>query len=841
MTRAFRRTSKITRTAVGAGLAGVLVLSLLGPSPARAAGVDVFSDFESDADLAGVTVAVPAADEVSRAQLPSHGKSSLRFHVGPGNTPGVKGSAMLTLKAGTAALPTSDWSGHVAVGWDFFSAAERDAVGRLTIKDSAGKAWGADYPIHSRGWTPFNVEISTLTKAGLDVSAISSVDISMPRGPQPINGYLDAFRLADSYPYDQSGFAEQATDSLLQLSDFPTTISGLSRGLDRLDRRLGHRQDPIDRRLRTELGKRRDQVDDLARTVQDGDLDADSYPDFNAGVTAAQRAVPRIGNLNTARHDRPGSDFGIDSADSMSLVYPKDLAYSSTGSSPKISMARGEYENVQAVVLPYAEALHDTSATVSRVSGPGHGDRGIDAEVDPVGSLDTTPKDPSNRPLYVGWTPDPIRDDLTSVDVAAGDVQPYWIRLHAGKQTKPGTYRIKIKFAAAGKKAQSMTVTARVWPVRISEQPELPTAFQYTPDITAGLYGITDPQQKEELKHQYWSFLNDYKIKPDQLYTSDGDPAVPGGYTIRATPVQDVLYIKKHYGLTHFNALYLYAGMLDPNKPDTWQAQIDKWIDQLRTAMAEYRKAGVAQDAYVYGFDEATGPMLTAAKKTFAAVKKEFPDLPIMTTLRDNSMGPDTGLTDLVDIWAPQQDLYDQQVAERTRARGDQAWWYADIATGYPLPNWFNGYPPIDARMLMGPMSHQAGVEGVLYYAVNHWGTGTRDDHPLINDGIFSAWDPITFGTTPGDGSLFYPGPDGPMASIRLENFRDGMEDYNLLAELRRQLRSHPDAPAAVRARAERALAAQAVVDGKQDFTENPARYRSWRDQVAEAITDLSG
>jgi hypothetical protein len=262
---------------------------------------------------------------------------------------------------------------------------------------------------------------------------------------------------------------------------------------------------------------------------------------------------------------------------------------------------------------------------------------------------------------------------------------------------------------------------------------------------------------------------------------------------------------------------------------------------QLRAAMAEYKAAGVDKYAYVYGFDEASGPLLQAAKQTFTAVKKEFPDLPILTTLRDNSMGVDTGLAGLVDIWAPQQDLYNQAVAERTRARGDQAWWYPDIATGSPLPNWFNGYPPIDSRTLAGPMSYKAGVEGVLYYATNRW---LRTDHAnqlLVNDGILSAWKAATFNGTAGDGSMFYPGPNGPMASIRLENFRDGMEDYNLLWMLEQSLKTNPQLPPALRAQATKLLSADDVVTDQRTFTEDPVRYRNWRIQVIATVTAIGG
>jgi hypothetical protein len=202
-------------------------------------------------------------------------------------------------------------------------------------------------------------------------------------------------------------------------------------------------------------------------------------------------------------------------------------------------------------------------------------------------------------------------------------------------------------------------------------------------------------------------------------------------------------------------------------------------------------------------------------------------------------MGVDTGLTGLVDIRAPQQDLYDQTVAERTRARGDQAWWYPDIGTGSPRPNWFNGYPPIDSRTLAGPMSFKAGVEGMLYYATNRW---LRSDHAnqlLVNDGILSAWKAATFNGTAGDGSMFYPGPNGPMASIRLENFRDGMEDYNLLWVLRQRLATDPHIPPPLRAHATALLVADDVVTDQRTFTEDAVRYRAWRTDVIATLVGL--
>jgi len=54
-------------------------------------------------------------------------------------------------------------------------------------------------------------------------------------------------------------------------------------------------------------------------------------------------------------------------------------------------------------------------------------------------------------------------------------------------------------------------------------------------------------------------------------------------------------------------------------------------------------------------------------------------------------------------------------------------------------------------------------------------------------------WNPYSFRTN-SDGILIYPGPDAtPLASTRLENLRDGIEDYEglrVLADLVAQLRA---------------------------------------------------
>ncbi|MFC7624440.1 DUF4091 domain-containing protein [Microlunatus sp. GCM10028923] len=827
-------------TPVLLGLALIATLLVAVSGPARAAGPGVWQDYETDEAVAATTVSVPGHDAATRVPYGSHGESGLEFTVAPTGTPGSTASSAVTLNAGTAAMPDNDWSGHDWLAWDFWMPTDYTTNGRITIRDTHNVAWGVNYAIRGRGWTAVHIKLADVARAGVDVSSIKYLGISIPRRAEPVKGYYDALRLVDGTP-DDSPFGNRVVQNLVRQVDFGSILDGVDADLAEAATLLGDEASPSYADMKA-------QIDGLAAdaaAIRDGLSSITTVEQYNTMIKtlATLVAAPeRLTQILTLRQGQPKGHFGLDTADSMSLVYPKDKTWPGTGTAPTLELARGEAEHVQAVVVPYGIDLNEVRVSIDGVRGPDGKPVPADAlaaTVAPIGSLYTVPSSAYGRPTYTGWTPDPIRADLSTVDIPAGDVQPYLVSAEAARDLKPGSYKITVRVRADGQPDQRLAIAVTVWPLTPKDRPELRTAFQFTPWLAWELYGMTDPAEREAMRLKYWDFLAEHKIQPDQIYTTANNPADPGPGEIRPQPAADILKIKERYGLTQFTALYLWAGLLDPSKPETWDTQIDIWIGQLETAMAEYEKAGIADNAVVYGFDESTGPMLQAAKHTFTRIKERFPNLPIMTTLRDDTFGQNTGLTDQVDIWVPWIDGYRQDVAEAARARGERIWWYHAISTNYPQPNWFNGYPPIDTRMLMGAMSHQANVEGILYYATNRWPKADRGDQLLVDDGILSKWNPATFYGTAGDGSLYYPGADGPMSSLRFENVRDGLEDYNLMQELRRAIKAHPDAPSGLIERAEKALGARDVVTDSRHFTEDPVAYRAWRHEVAETAVLL--
>lgn len=829
------------RPMVVVAMVAALVTSVLAASPALGAGSVLLAGFE-DSEPAGITHSDTDNDEFSSStDFASEGSRSMRFDIAA-STSGSTAYPMIWLAEGTA-LADHDWTAHE---WLQVGVVNADATGAalyVVVRDREGNYHQSELAAGPYDYRVFDIDIDAIAEAGVDLSNLEHIQISTPRSSASRSLLVDNIRLADQ-PVDEAAEQGAVIDQLAELADVPVALTEVDRQLRRAQGALGSPGHDAHAPMQAQIDALTEKSEELGDQLSDIDTTA-GLRELMEGVDQLGQQAARMLQISTVRLSNPRPMFGLDTADSMGLVYPRDVPWQSTGESPSLGMVRGEQEHLQTVVVPYGVELSDVQAEVLEISGPegdgpdGSGSgAGLSVDLNPIGSLYTEPTGAYGRPTYTGWTPDPIRDDLNSVDIPAGDIQPWLVSVESDQDAVPGDYQVTIEVSAEDEPSQQLDIDVQVWPIEIQEGSELSIAFQFTPWLMWDVYEATDPEEKQELLVQYWDFLDEHRIQPDQIYTTVENPADVGGFLPQ--PVEHIAQIHDRYGVEQFTAMYLNAGELDPESPETWDEQIDSWLDQIGAAMADYEEVGLADEAVVYGFDEATGPMLDAARYTFTRVKERFPDLPIMTTLRDDSLGVDTELEGLVDIWVPWIEGWTPEAAERARDRGDEVWWYHAISTHYPQPNWFNGYPPIDSRMLMGPMSHQAGVDGILYYATNRWVVADRGDQLLVEDDILSDWNPHTFDGTAGDGSLYYPGPEGPMSSLRLENVRDGIEDYNLMQVLRRAL-ADSDAPTEVRERAEEALGAEAIVRHSRDFSEDPRAYREWREEVAEVIGLLDG
>ncbi|MBI3920648.1 MAG: DUF4091 domain-containing protein [Armatimonadetes bacterium] len=113
---------------------------------------------------------------------------------------------------------------------------------------------------------------------------------------------------------------------------------------------------------------------------------------------------------------------------------------------------------------------------------------------------------------------------------------------------------------------------------------------------------------------------------------------------------------------------------------------------------------------------------------------------------------------------------------QKAKARGKELWYYICCHPfGGEYPNRFLDYPLLKVRLLHW-LNYAYGIEGYLHWGLNHWG-----------DDPFGKPSPDL---PPGDTHVIYPGPEGPLDSLRWEAQRDSLEDYEYLWLLTEKLKT---------------------------------------------------
>ena len=93
-----------------------------------------------------------------------------------------------------------------------------------------------------------------------------------------------------------------------------------------------------------------------------------------------------------------------------------------------------------------------------------------------------------------------------------------------------------------------------------------------------------------------------------------------------------------------------------------------------------------------------------------------------------------------------------------------------------------------------------------------------------MTTGPYTDWDPRSFRDEHGDATWMAVGPDGrPLTTVRLENFRDGLEDlaYVKLVEERS---------------GRRVRVPEALVESLKNYTDDPEAIEAWRNRLADYL-----
>jgi hypothetical protein len=815
---------------------GVLAMAMVGAGLARAGEsktIQLF-DFETPADLSAWKLNLPDQDrlELSR-RFVTQGERSVVW-----TTPRWK-PGMEQWPQWVTAPAVKDWRGYDRIVIDLTNPTDSTALIRFKAVDSqmakiSSGLWpGGSVSIPPRSARREIVPLDTWM-SGVDRSDISVFVFYTARAEGDVEIYIDNVMLlspGSTPPPLPNKFLRELATMKVEQGALPDAL----RAVDEVEKSMAdNRRSPEV----TQWASSRRQ--ELAGTIQQakkelagGNWTLDRIDELaHEVIRAGQRGHRLVSLLKLAdqigpQAGREGYLLGV--APAAEKILPRDMPVRLEGGAKvQLSLARNERESFQVAVLPLDSPLRGVHLETSDLKGDGQAVlKAGDIDVRVVGFVKTSR--PEYAVDYVGWWPDPLLDFLPKVDVEPSDAQSFWVRIKAPKDQPAGTYRGKIRVVMENKPAAEVELCVRVYGFDLPDRSPLPLAM-----TTAGesFFAKYTSQDWNQFKFKYADFLADYDLTYDDLYRH-GPP-----------DMEIIKYLRDKGTLGWFNLGTLDYTVLTPRLDEAQrQEQIQKLIAELRPGYEAAKAAGVLDRAYIYGFDEVIADYIPLMKQVTAALKREFPGVKLMTTALAADWGPQSGLTDW-DIWVPVLTDYNPQRASQVRSEGRQVWWYTCQSPAHPYPNLFTEYPAVEIRLLPGVMTFKMGSQGFLYYGT------LRDEGPprkTVDSGPFTQWDARCFRQPyNGEGYLIYPGMDGnPLASIRLENFRDGIEDYGYLTILRDRVAELKQLPPSNLSATQRNWLNQAetllvvpddLVKSPYEYSDNPRILMDYRDRVGGLI-----
>jgi len=365
-------------------------------------------------------------------------------------------------------------------------------------------------------------------------------------------------------------------------------------------------------------------------------------------------------------------------------------------------------------------------------------------------------------------------------EVFRGQNQPIWVDVHVPKDAKAGLYRATFRVRASEGKAE-IPVTLRVWDFTLPDGPTHRNHFGGFSNLPKFFPVKRGSDEFRQIEARYCQAMAEHRLNPP--IPSHLVPDVKPDGSLAVDPERHTALVKFMTEL-HVTDFEIRRAPFPPAEREKAQRYYRQTYDYLK-------QNGWHQRAYLYMLDEPnTLEQYEQVVLLGQIVREAVPELRrlvVEQTYTQNPAWPD--IDPAVDIWCPLWGFIDRDTILAKIAQGDEVWSYTALVQRAPKyhphyeelkdkdpPHWHIDWPLLVYRVPTW-INRQYGITGLLY-----WSTVTTVIEPWFNPAFAH---PRHFN---GGGYLFYPGVpcgiDGPIASMRLKNIRDGMEDYEYFALL---------------------------------------------------------
>jgi len=473
------------------------------------------------------------------------------------------------------------------------------------------------------------------------------------------------------------------------------------------------------------------------------------------------------------------------------------------GDTINLTAARGEYESAQIVLIAEID-VNDVTISVTDLKTTNSNDgRLINVEDIQIRLLEKIEK------WYDVLVPTKI------FDIKAGQKTVVWLTVFVPRDLPAGLYSGMVTINAAEHK-KTIPVDVKVANMIIPVTPAIPAVFGIHDKMFQEVYHLSQcPHCLENEMDQWYQFLIEYRISPyfcDWLEKSMKHHSYPSPWEIDDPRTLDYLTDPR---LAAFAIPY---------------HTLDE--EQLRFTLKYLKDHGLLDKGYFYLWDE---PDLMKQYDLIAEYADKIhsiaPEAKVLTTY---TRGPKDGpykddLLSVHQLWKGRTQIFcmsewaslgSEETTKKIRSllRKDEQWWtYVCSAPKSPHPNLHLNMKPIQHRAVMWRVWKEQGT-GFLYWAVNAYARVEPSGTIHLRSKL-----------PPGGGVLLYPGKpfavNGPLASARLERYRDGFEDYEYLKAYEQKYG---------RDKAEKML--ECIYQGPTSYTDSPEKIETMRRMILEKM-----
>lgn len=419
----------------------------------------------------------------------------------------------------------------------------------------------------------------------------------------------------------------------------------------------------------------------------------------------------------------------------------------------------------------------------------------------------------------VGRTPGYYPDPLVAEPVYRaypGQTQGIWFTLPIPEDAPAGRSRLTVRLARDDKPVASLAVDVTVVGATLPGQ-ALDVTHWFHNDCLQSYYGF------EAWSREHWRLLDPYlrnaaahgiNVITTPIFTPPLDTAFgterptmqlvdvtvtgPNRYRFGFRKLERWIDLCRTCGMTGFELSHLATqwgakfapkivattgngprrifGWETPSDSPAYRAFLLQFLPALVSCL---RRKQALRRSFLHVSDEPHGQEHLSAYRAVRQILREgAPELPVLEAL-SNIEYYEEGL---VDRPCPATD-HSQAFLDRGVPH---LWCYYCCAQTAGVANRFMDFPAARNRIL-GWQVFKYGFEGFLHWGYNHWYSG-------LSDRLLDPYTHVNGGRLlpPGDAFVVYPGPDGPVDSMRWEVFREALQDLRALNLLRDLAGSRP-------------------------------------------------